>query len=88
MQGLYLEPLGLTVKAAASALGVSRTALSQIIHGHARLSVEMGVRLGKAFRTTPELWLRLQLARDLWEARRQRKALRVKPLLKKRARAG
>jgi addiction module HigA family antidote len=88
LQGLYLEPLGLTVKEAASALGVSRTALSQIIHGHARLSVEMGVRLAKAFRTTPELWLRLQLARDLWEARRQRKALRVKPLLKKRARAG
>lgn len=60
-----LEPLGLTVTAAAKALGVSRQALNNLIHGQATISPEMAVRLDKAFGGDAETWLRLQAAYDL-----------------------
>jgi addiction module HigA family antidote len=46
---LWLEPLGLTVTAAAQALGVSRKTLSAIINARAGISPEMVVRLSLAF---------------------------------------
>ena len=57
-----LEPLGLTVTKAAKALGVSRQALNNLIHGQARISPEMAIRLDKAFGGGAETWLRLQAA--------------------------
>jgi addiction module HigA family antidote len=67
-----LQPLGLSVTAAARALGVSRKTLSLILHGHAGVTAPMAMRLAKAFGATPEFWLRLQMQRDLWDARRTR----------------
>jgi len=60
-----LEPLGLTVTHAARVLGVARPTLSRLINGRASVSPEMAVRLAKAFGSTPEFWLRLQLNYDL-----------------------
>jgi addiction module HigA family antidote len=64
-----LEPLGLSVTAAAKGLGVTRQALSDLVNGKAGVSVEMAVRLSKAFGSSPETWLGLQMAHDLWRAR-------------------
>jgi antitoxin HigA-1 len=75
-----LKPLGLSVTAAAQALGVSRKTLSLILNGRAGITAAMALRLAKAFGTSPDLWLRLQVARDLWDARRTRTA-RVKRLV-------
>lgn len=66
-----LEPSGLTVTDGAKALGVSRQALSKLINGTAGISPEMALRLAKAFGSTPELWLRLQLAYDLAQAQKR-----------------
>ncbi len=66
-----LEPLGLSVTAAARALGVSRKTLSQILNGRAGISPEMAVRLSKAFGSTPRHWLQLQMNYDLWHAERR-----------------
>ena len=52
-----LEPLGLTVTAAAKGLGVTRKALSELLNGHSGVSPEMAIRLSKAFGGTPETWL-------------------------------
>ncbi len=57
-----LEPLGLSVARAARGLGVSSRALSDIVNEKAGISVEMSVRLSKAFGSTPETWLRMQMA--------------------------
>ena len=62
-----LDPLGLTVTAAASGLGVSRKALSELLNGHAGVSPEMAIRLSKAFGGSPESWLRKQMLYDLWQ---------------------
>ena len=64
-----LQPLGLTVTAAAKGLGVTRQALSDLVNGKAGISVEMAIRLSKAFGSSAQMWLSLQLAHDLWKAR-------------------
>ena len=64
-----LEPLGLTVTRAAKGLGVTRQALSELLNGKTGISTEMAVRLAKAFGSTPETWLGMQQAYDLWQIR-------------------
>ena len=66
-----LEPLGLSVTAAARHLGVSRQSLSELVNERAGVSVDMAIRLTKAFGSSPETWLGLQMAYDLWQARRR-----------------
>ena len=60
-----LEPLGLSITEAAEGLGVTRTSLSRLIHGHNGISTEMAVRLSKAFGGSAESWLRQQMNYDL-----------------------
>ena len=64
-----LEPLGLTVTRAAEGLGVTRQAFSDVVNGHAAVSVDMAIRLSQAFGSSPETWLGMQMAYDLWQAR-------------------
>lgn len=77
---LCLEPLDLSVTAAAEALGVSRKTLSSILNGRAGISPEMSIRLSIAFDTTAESWLNQQVQYDLFLAERKRKDLRVQRL--------
>jgi antitoxin HigA-1 len=71
-----LEPLGLSVTEGAKILGVSRQALNNVVNGKAAISPEMAVRLSKAFGSTPETWLQMQLNYDL--ARVRQKKISVK----------
>ncbi len=64
-----LAPLGLTVTDAARRLGVGRQALSNLVNEKASVSIEMAYRLSKAFGSTPETWLGMQLAFDLAHTR-------------------
>lgn len=75
---LCLEPLGLSVTHAAKALKVSRKAFSELLNGHTGVSPEMAIRLAKAFNTTPESWLTMQMQYDLWHAQKRAKKLNVK----------
>lgn len=72
-----LEPLGLSVSKAAEGLGVSRQALSELVNEKSAVSVEMAIRLSKAFGSSPETWLGMQTAYDLWEARERAGQLQV-----------
>jgi addiction module HigA family antidote len=64
----YLEPLGLSITQVAKSLGVSRKALSGIVNERKSVTPEMALRLGRAFNTSPGLWLNLQKNYDLWRA--------------------
>ena len=55
-----LKPLGLTVKAAADVLDVSRQALNNVVNERAEISPEMAIRIEKAFGGTADTWLRMQ----------------------------
>ena len=54
-----IEPLGLTITAAANHLGVTRQALNNLVNGKAGISAEMAIRLAAAFGSSPEVWLGL-----------------------------
>ena len=75
---LCLDPLGLTVTAAAEGLGVARRTLSALLNGHAGISPDMAIRLSKAFGRSPESWLQLQLQYDLWQAEQRSDTIKVK----------
>ena len=77
IKALCLDPLGLSVTAAAKGLGISRKTLSAILNGRAGISPEMAVRLSIAFDTSAESWINQQTQYDLWHAEQRRKHLRV-----------
>ena len=67
-----IEPLGLTITNAATALGVTRNALSELVNEKRGISPEMAVRLSKVFGGTEEGWLVQQAQYDLARVRRER----------------
>jgi len=73
-----LKPLDLTITEAAEGLGIHRKNLSRILNGHAGVSPDMAVRLSNAFGSTPEMWLKLQMAYDLNQARKKDENQRVR----------
>ena len=73
-----LEPLGLSVTKAAEVLGVSRQAVNNLVNEKAGVSPEMAIRLSKAFGSTAETWLQMQVAYDLAEARKHEGEIKVK----------
>jgi addiction module HigA family antidote len=73
-----LEPLGLSVTDAAEGLGVTRQALSDLVNEKSGVSVDMAIRLSKAFGSSPETWLGMQMAHDLWQARDRMRAIKVR----------
>jgi addiction module HigA family antidote len=73
-----LEPLGLSVTEGAKVLGVTRQTLNNVIHGKSGISPLMAIRLSKAFGSTPETWLRMQLAYDLAQARKDESKIKVR----------
>ena len=64
---------GLTVSAFARRLGVSRVALSRVVNGRASISADMALRLAEALGGSPESWLHMQVAYDLWRASKRRR---------------
>ena len=70
---------GVTVTAFARWLGVSRVMLSNIVNGHAAISADMALRLAAALGTSPESWLRMQEAHELWQAQKKRRP-KIEPL--------
>jgi addiction module HigA family antidote len=61
-------------------LGVTRAALSRVLNGKAGVSADMALRLSEAFGLDAEMWLRLQVQRDIWVASLKRRK-KVRPLV-------
>lgn len=76
---MYLEPLGVSITQAADALGVSRKHLSEIVNAKVSVTPDMAARLGVAFGTGPDIWIKLQGQYDIWVLS-QTKPPRVKTL--------
>lgn len=78
----FLPDFGLTASGLASAIGVSRQSVNELLRERRAVSPEMALRLGKLFGNTPEFWLNAQRAVDLWDAAQAIKAdvAGIKPL--------
>jgi len=70
-----LPALDMTQAEFAKRLGVSRLSVSELLHEKRALSPEMAARLGKLLNTTPQSWLAMQTALDLWQVTQNPKRL-------------
>jgi addiction module HigA family antidote len=64
----FMPDYGLSVSALASALGVSRQSVNELVRERRAVSPEMALRLAKLFGNSPEFWLNMQRSVDLWDA--------------------
>jgi addiction module HigA family antidote len=64
----FVPDFQLTASRLASAIGVSRQSVNELLRGRRAVSPEMALRLGKLFGNSPEFWLKAQSAVDLWDA--------------------
>ena len=74
-----IEALGLSVTAAATALGVTRPALSALLNERAHLSSEMALRIEKAFGVSMDTLMRMQNSFDIAQARKRENEIKVAP---------
>jgi len=70
IRSVYLLPFALSARALAVKLAVSPSTLNRIITGKSGVSPEMALRLSKSLGRSPESWLAMQDAYDLWQVRR------------------
>ena len=73
-----IEALGMTVTEAAKRLGVRRQTLNNLVNGKGGVSAEMAVRLSKAFGSSPEVWLGIQMEYDLAQVEKDTDNIKVK----------
>jgi antitoxin HigA-1 len=73
-----INPTGLSVTAAATALQVSRPALSSLLNGRADLSGDMALRIEKAFGVKMDTLMRMQSSYDIAQTRKREKEIRVR----------
>lgn len=71
--GLFLKDRKISLTAFAEAIGCTRKHISNIVHGKARIEAELASRIGAVLGTTPQIWLDLQSAVDLWDAKQKMK---------------
>jgi antitoxin HigA-1 len=62
-----LPETGITQTRLADLMRVSRRTISEIIHERRKMTPDIAFRLAKVFNSTPEMWLNMQQALDLWE---------------------
>ena len=84
-----LPALGMSQTELARRLGVSRMSVSELLLEKRSLSPEMAARVAKFLRTTPQSWLRMQEAVDLWEVEQHPELFaEVRPIDKRQMQAG
>jgi addiction module HigA family antidote len=64
-----LGETGISQTQLAKLMGVSRRTVSEIVHERRKVTPDIAFRLAKVFNSTPEMWLNMQQAVDLWETR-------------------
>jgi antitoxin HigA-1 len=65
-----LPETGISQTELAKLMGVSRRTVSELVHERRKVSPDIAFRLARVFNSTPEMWLNMQQAVDIWEADR------------------
>ena len=71
LQEEFLEPMGLSQVELAHRMGVPVQRVNTLVNGKRDVTAETAILLSRALKTTPEFWMNLQDAHDLYEAQAQ-----------------
>ena len=77
MRATYMEPFDLSCRFLAEKLNVAASTLNRVLKQQSGVSPEMALRLSKALGRSPESWLAMQDAYDLWKAKKSVKLGKV-----------
>lgn len=77
IQATYLEPFGISGRYLAEKLHVAASTLNRVLKMQSGISPEMALRLSKAIGRSPESWLAMQDAYDLWVVKKRVKLSEV-----------
>jgi antitoxin HigA-1 len=66
----FLQPMGMTQVEAARRMGIPLNRLNEVIHSRRGISADTALRLARLLNTSPEFWMNLQMASDLYQASR------------------
>lgn len=80
LYALCIEPANLTITDAAKAMGMTRSALSEIINGRRSVTPKVAIKFAKAFGGSAESWINMQAQYDLWQAEQTYQGEDVTPL--------
>ena len=65
----FLEPSGLSQMELAKRMGVPIQRVNTLVNGRRDMTAETAILLSGVLKTSPEFWMNLQAAHDLYEAR-------------------
>ena len=71
IKATYMEPFDLSCRYIAGQLNVAASTLNRVLKAQSGVSPEMALRLSKALGRSPESWLSMQDAYDLWQAKKR-----------------
>lgn len=71
----FLTPLGLTQRQLADHIGCDVKVINRIVNGRCAVTADLAIRLGAAFRVSPEFWLNAQQVVDVYRATRRLRKL-------------
>jgi addiction module HigA family antidote len=82
-----LPAAGVKPSELATLLGVSQRRINALLQERRSVNPDLALRLARVFKTTPEFWLRLQEAVDIWDAWQAKRQGygRLKPLRERMA---
>ncbi|MBA3855968.1 MAG: addiction module antidote protein, HigA family [Cyanobacteria bacterium PR.3.49] len=72
----FLIPLGISQSAFARHIGWTQPKVNEIVTGKRGVTPETAMVFADALNTTPQFWLNLQLAVDLWRAQQKHKSVK------------
>lgn len=80
----FMEPLSVTQKQLAKAMGVSRRMINEICNNKRSITVDTALMLSRVLGNTPDFWLNLQRRNDIWAAlhtpKRMARVERARPI--------
>lgn len=80
IQETYMTPFGLSCRYLAERLDVAASTLNRVLKRQSDVSPEMALRHSKALGRSPESWLAMQDACDLWVAKKNVKLSAVQKI--------
>src|SRR5436305_615290 len=75
----FHKPLGLSQMKAAQGIGIPLNRLNEIVRGRRGITTDSALRLARLLNTTPEFWMVLQMASDLYQASRALTVAEARP---------